>query len=356
MVNTNKNFAKKVISWYLKNKRSLPFRKSKDPYKIWLSEIMLQQTQVKTVIPYYTEWTKKFPTLKTVSLSNIDSLLKLWEGLGYYKRCINFYEASKIVIKNYNGKIPDKKKELLVLPGVGEYTASAILSIAFNKPYPVLDGNVKRVMSRIIGINKLSNLNLRRINRFLDQLICRSKPGDFNQGLMEIGALICRPINPRCTECPLNENCYAFAKGNPESFPAKTIRKSKPQYDVVVAIIWRDNKFYIQKRQKDKMLGGLWEFPGGIVDKGENPRIILRQKVFKECGTDLNILKKAGIVDHAFSHFTIRLCGYFCSEKKLPIKESANREWIKKENIKDYTFPKANHKLFRQLEIKNWDV
>jgi len=212
----------------------LPFRKSKDPYKIWLSEIMLQQTQVKTVLPYYTEWIKKFPTIKSVALSNIDSLLKLWEGLGYYKRCINFHKASKIVTHNYYGKIPDKKKELLALPGVGEYTASAVLSIAFNKPFPVLDGNVKRVISRIIGIKKLSNFNLRKIHRTLEGLICRSKPGDFNQGLMEIGALICRPINPSCKECPLNQNCYAFAQGHPENFPAKIIRKPKPQYDVVV--------------------------------------------------------------------------------------------------------------------------
>ena len=356
MISANKNFTQKVISWYLKNKRPLPFRKSKDPYKIWLSEIMLQQTQVKTVLPYYKRWIKKFPTLKTVSLSNIDRLLKLWEGLGYYKRCINFYKASKIVINDYNGKIPDRKKEFLALPGVGEYTASAVLSIAFSKPFPVLDGNVKRVMSRIIGLKKLSHFNLRKINKNLELLICKSRPGDFNQGLMEIGALICKPINPKCNKCPINENCYALRKGYPENFPAKSRRKLRPQYDVVVAIIWRGNKFYIQKRNPDKMLGGLWEFPGGIVNKGEDPKIILRHKVLKECGTDLNILKEAGIVDHAFSHFSIRLYGYFCSEKKLLIKESTTRKWIHKRNIKDYTFPKANHKLFRQLEIKNWNV
>ena len=356
MISANKNFTQKVISWYIKNKRPLPFRKSKDPYKIWLSEIMLQQTQVKTVLPYYKKWIKKFPTLKTVSLSNIDSLLKIWEGLGYYRRCINFHKASKIVIDNYNGIIPDKKKEFLALPGVGEYTASAVLSIAFSKPYPVLDGNVKRVISRILGIKKLSKFNIRKINKFLERSICKSRPGEFNQGLMEIGALICRPINPKCDECPLSEYCYALRMGYPGNFPAKSIKKSRPKYDVVVAIIWRDNKFYIQKRETHKMLGGLWEFPGGIVNEGENPKIVLRHKVFKECGTDIKIIKKVGIVHHAFSHFTIRLCGYFCIEKKLPIKESTNRMWIYKKNIKDYTFPKANHKLFMQLKTKNWDV
>lgn len=356
MIGAKKNFTKKVISWYIKNKRPLPFRKSKDPYKIWLSEIMLQQTQIKTVLPYYNKWIKNFPTLKSVSLSNVDSLLKFWEGLGYYRRCINFYKASKIVTSNYNGKIPEEKNEFLSLPGVGEYTASAVLSIAFGKPFPVLDGNVKRVMSRIIGIKKLSNFNLRKINKLLEKLICKLRPGDFNQALMELGALICRPINPKCDDCPLIKHCYAFKKGNPEEFPAKSKRKPRPELDVVVAIILRKNKFYIQKRETDKMLGGLWEFPGGIVKKGEDPKVILRRKVFKECGTDLKILKKAGIVEHAFSHFAIRLCGYFCLEEKKPIKTSITRKWICKDNIKDYTFPKANHKLFKQLEVKNWNV
>ena len=334
----------------------MPFRKSKDPYKIWLSEVMLQQTQVKTVLPYYTKWVKKFPTLKTVALSNIDSLLKLWEGMGYYKRCINFYNASVIVTNDYYGKIPTEKKEFLALPGVGEYTASAVLSIAFKKPFPVIDGNVKRVMSRIIGIKKLSRYNIVRINNYLEEVICKSNPGDFNQGLMEIGALICKPVTPKCYLCPIAEYCNAFKVGYPDKYPIRKKVKGIPHYNVAVAIIWRDKKFYIQKRETNKMLGGLWEFPGGIVNKGENMEEVLKKKVLEECGTELYINKEAGIVDHAFSHFTISLNSYFCSEKKNPIKQSSKRKWIYKKNIKDYTFPKANHKLFRQLEIKNWNV
>ena len=145
-----------MISWYAKNKRSLPFRMTKDPYKIWLSEVMLQQTKVKTALPYYNNWIKKLPTIESVSLSNLDILLKLWEGLGYYKRCNNFYKATKLVVRDFNSKIPKEKIQFMSLPGVGDYTASAVLSIAFNKPYPVLDGNVKRVMSRIIGIKTLT--------------------------------------------------------------------------------------------------------------------------------------------------------------------------------------------------------
>tara|TARA_Y100000768_G_scaffold184785_1_gene138342 strand:+ start:639 stop:1709 length:1071 start_codon:yes stop_codon:yes gene_type:complete len=350
----NKTFSYNVISWYARNKRSLSFRMTKDPYKIWLSEVMLQQTKVKTALPYYDNWIKKFPTLKSVSLSNLDSLLKLWEGLGYYKRCNNFYKATKIVVSDFNSKIPKEKSQFMSLPGVGEYTASAVLSIAFNKPYPVLDGNVKRVMSRIIGIKTLTNYNLKRINKFLNLVICKKNPGDFNQGLMEIGALICKPYNPVCRKCPINNFCYASKRRHPEAYPVKNKLKPRPHFNVAIAIIWRENKFYIQKRNVDQMLGGLWEFPGVIVKKGEDPELALKQKVYEECGVHAKIFKNVGFVDHAFSHFTIRLNGYFCIEKKHFLNENEGKKWILIKNIKNYSFPKVNHKLFKQLELNNW--
>ena len=327
---------------------------TKDPYKIWLSEIMLQQTRVKTALPYYDKWIKKFPTLESVSLSDLDSLLKLWEGLGYYKRCNNFYKAAKIIVSDFNSKIPKEKSQFMSLPGVGDYTASAVLSIAFNKPYPALDGNVKRVISRIIGIKTLTKYNLKRIKRFLDSRICKKNPGDFNQGLMEIGALICKPLNPACRKCPINNFCYASETKHPETYPVKNKLKPRPHFNVAIAIIWRKNKFYIQKRNPDQMLGGLWEFPGGIVKQGQNPELVLKQKVYKECGVHAKIFKNIGFVDHAFSHFTIRLNGYFCIEKKYSLNENKSRKWILIKNIKDFSFPKANHKLFKKLELTNW--
>ena len=343
-----------MISWYAKNKRSLPFRMTKDPYKIWLSEVMLQQTKVKTALPYYNNWIKKLPTIESVSLSNLDILLKLWEGLGYYKRCNNFYKATKIVVSDFNSKIPKEKSQFMSLPGVGDYTASAVLSIAFNKAYPVLDGNVKRVMSRIIGIKTLTKYNLKRIKNFLNLAICKKTPGDFNQGLMEIGALICKPYNPVCKKCPINNFCYALKKGHPEVYPVKNKLKPIPYFNVVIAIIWRKDKFYIQKRSTDQMLGGLWEFPGGIVNQGQDSELFLKQKVYEECGVQIKIFKKVGFVDHAFSHFKIRLNCYFCTEKKHFLDENETRKWISKKNIKNYSFPKANHKLFKKLELNNW--
>tara|TARA_B100000989_G_scaffold298138_1_gene286270 strand:+ start:179 stop:1249 length:1071 start_codon:yes stop_codon:yes gene_type:complete len=354
--NIKNTFHQHIISWYTNNKRSLPFRKTKDPYKIWLSEVMLQQTKVKTAIPYYNNWIKKLPTLESVSLSKLDSLLKLWEGLGYYKRCNNFHKATKLLVSDFNSKIPKEKSQFMSLPGVGDYTASAVLSIAFNKPYPVLDGNVKRVMSRVIGIKTLTKYNIKRINKFLNLVICKKNPGDFNQGLMEIGALICKPYNPVCKKCPINNFCYASKKRLPEAYPGKNKLKPRPHFNVAIAIIWRKNKFYIQKRSADQMLGGLWEFPGVIFKQGQDPEVALKQKVYEECGVHIKIFKNVGFVDHAFSHFKIRLNGYFCIEKKYFLDENENRKWILIKNIKNYSFPKANHKLFNQLELNNWYV
>ena len=327
---------------------------TKDPYKIWLSEVMLQQTKVKTVLPYYNNWINRFPTLESVSLSNFDSLIKLWEGLGYYKRCSNFHKATKFIVSDFNSKIPKDKNQFLSLPGVGDYTASAVLSIAFNKPYPVLDGNVKRVMSRIIGIKRLTKYNINRLKKFLSLEICKKTPGDFNQGLMEIGALICKPINPVCTKCPIEDFCYASKTNRPDSYPVKRKLKLRPHFNVVVAIIWRKDKFYIQKRRADQMLAGLWEFPGGIVNKQQNPELVLKQKVYEECGVHVKIIKKVGFVKHAFSHFTIKLSGYFCKEERHLLDENETRKWILIKNIKNYSFPRANHKLFNQFELNNW--
>ena len=354
MINTNKKFGDQVVLWYNINKRLLPFRNTKDPYKIWLSEIMLQQTRVSTVLPYYEKWINKFPTVKSLSHSNLDTLLKLWEGLGYYRRCNNFYKSIKIICDHHNGEIPSDKKTFLSLPGVGDYTASAVLSIAFNKPYPVIDGNVKRVLSRILGIKRITIYNKNRMINFLESTIHNKSPGDFNQGMMEIGSLICKPLNPLCYKCPLKGYCYSFKKGVPENYPLKAIPKSKPHYKVVVAIIWKNKKFYIQKRNLNKMLGGLWEFPGGKIDHGENAESGLIRKTYEECGASVIILKKVGSIKHAYSHYRMTLHCYFCKQKNHILKENFKGKWISKKDIKDYSFPKANHKLFQHLASNNW--
>ena len=241
-----------LLRWYDNNKRDLPIRLTKDPYKIWISEIMLQQTQMKTAIPYYIRWIDKFPTLESVAKAKSDRILKLWEGLGYYRRCLNFHKASKIVIDKYDGRIPSDYESFKALPGVGEYTVGAVLSIAFGVALPAIDGNVNRVMSRFNGIKNLTKRNKDILYNCIVSLFNKSDPGDINQALMEIGALLCVPKNPLCNKCPLSNNCKAFKNGNPELYPTKIKRLPKPHFTVVTAIIWRKEKFYIQKRIQKK--------------------------------------------------------------------------------------------------------
>ena len=349
-------FVSSILSWYKKEKRDLPFRGINDPYKIWLSEVMLQQTKVKTSIPYYQTWIQQYPTLKSVALADRERLLKIWEGLGYYSRCRNFHEATKIILERHNGLVPNNWEEFRSLPGVGEYTASAVLSIAFNKSFPVMDGNVKRVMSRVLGIRHFTKRNLTIIKNSLDKMIPSSCPGDFNQAMMELGAIVCAPKNPKCALCPISHYCKGFLLGSPESYPLLKKKKMIPHYTIVVGLIWRKNKFYIQKRGNKGMLAGLWEFPGGKVKNGESNHEALLREIKEECGVKPKIIKKIGTIKHAYTHFSITFHGYHCIENGQLINAQKYCEWITPEDINNFTFPKANHKIFTILNEQKWHV
>ena len=344
---------KTLLNWYDDNKRALPFRGSKDPYKIWLSEVMLQQTQVSTVLPFYNKWIRRFPGSFSLIKENFNTVLKYWEGLGYYRRCNNFYEANKIVVQDFKGRVPKEKTQFMTLPGVGEYTASAVMSIAFNQPYPVIDVNVKRVMARLLGIKNITFYNEKRIKRFLETNICKHNPGDFNQAMMDLGALVCKPTKPCCDDCPLQQNCYAYKSQNPEYYPIKKRSKKTPHYDISIGIIWRENKFYIQKRNIEKMLGGLWEFPGGKIKKSETKRMALKREIKEECGIQVKVLKRIGSVKHSYSHFKITIYCYYCKEIDASLKLNQNARMITFDEIKKYPFPKANHKIFKLFKYGN---
>tara|TARA_B100000287_G_scaffold413630_1_gene445359 strand:- start:493 stop:1557 length:1065 start_codon:yes stop_codon:yes gene_type:complete len=345
-----------ILSWYRREKRILPFRLTSNPYKIWLSEVMLQQTRVNTVIPYYNSWIKSYPSLASVAKAKISSLLKIWEGLGYYSRCKNFHKACKIVVNDFQGIVPSKLENFIALPGVGEYTAAAVLSIAYNKPYPVIDANVKRVLCRLLGIRNYSQYNKDRILRNLTKIIPQKYPGDFNQGIMEIGALICKSQNPDCKVCPVQQFCIANHRGCPERYPKKIKKKSVPHYEIVTGIIWRGNKFYVQKRDNNAMLGGLWEFPGGKVESDESYRTALIRELQEECGAIIKVCKKIGAVKHTYSHFSITLHLYHCIEDNNKIDLKPNMKWIKPNQVEMLPFPKANHKLFKILDESGWNV
>ena len=340
---------KNIIKWYGIHKRDLPFRKTSDPYKIWLSEIMLQQTQIKTAIPYYKRWIEKMPTLEHVVKSEEEDLLKLWEGLGYYNRLHNFYKAVNLVFNEYSGVIPNNYDKFSSLPGVGKYTAAAVLSIAYQKPYPAIDVNIKRVLARYLGIKNFTIFNKKKISKILNLSIEKFNPGQFNQAIMDLGALVCSPRNPSCFRCPIANNCKAYHSRNPEEYPIRLKKKVKPHYHVAAGLIWRGGTFYIQKRKSEGMLAGLWEFPGSKKRKGERLENALKRGIQKDCGISIKIINKIGRVEHVYTHFSITFHGFNCIEEGKKIVHSNKSNWIDKTEFNKYTFPKANHKLIKLI-------
>ena len=341
----------KLLNWYDLNKKDMPWRDTQDPYRIWVSEVMLQQTQVSTVIPYYKRWAQKFPNIKDLAEADIDDILKLWEGLGYYRRAHNLKSASEIVISKLNGLIPCNA-EFKNLPGVGDYIYAAVLSIAFNKPIPVIDGNVKRVFSRFYEQDLTNSTEIQKLQEKLLKLICQVRPGCFNQALMDLGREVCKPQNPKCQDCPISEKCKAYINKTVELYPHKTKKKKIPFFDVVVGYIENDEeKFIITKRPNDKMLGGLWELPGGKKEKGESLKNALIRELKEELNIEVSIHAKLGMIEHSYSHLKIKLHAYKCKiEKgKIEIRTAQELKWIQPKNIKQYSFPTANHKLFNQI-------
>ncbi len=303
--------------WYDRNKRVLPFRLSRDPYKIWLSEVMLQQTQIVTMIPYYNRWIKKYPNIKSLIKEPYDKVLKYWEGLGYYNRCLNFYKALKIIEEKHDGEVPKSYDEFRKLPGVGDYTAAAVLSIAYNKNHVLIDGNVKRVFSRYLGLKILSKHNLCRIKNILRQLMFRSNPGKFNQSIMELGAILCRKHSPKCRCCPLKYNCKAFLTNKVLEYPKALIKRRKPVVNFIGLIIVFKNQILIRKR-KSALLRGLWEFP---TIEGDSENIIenfLINIFDSEFRIEKRLIKRSGLIKHTFSHLIFKINFYELRIDKLP--------------------------------------
>ena len=346
-----KNTALKLLNWYNESNYLMPWRESPNPYNIWISEIMLQQTQVQTVKKYYNNWMKKYPSIYNLSHADIDDILKLWEGLGYYRRAHNILETSQIIVSEYNGNIPNSYKALIQLKGIGDYTASAILSIAFEKKYPAIDGNLKRVLSRLFIIKQNNRLQ-DNAKKYALQFMINNNPGDVNQAFMDLGREICLPKKPQCNICPLNLDCKAHTTDTIDKYPMKSLKKIKPSYDVRVGVIYKNNKFLISKRKKEGLLGGLWELPGGKKRKNETNYDCLHREIKEELNIDIKIQNKIGIIKHEYSHFKINLIGYNCNYKKGNIKPltSDGLAWIINKNIKNFAFPKSTIKLFNIMD------
>jgi A/G-specific adenine glycosylase len=318
---------------------------------VWVSEVMLQQTRVPTVIPYFKKFIKVFPDVFHLAKGTEAELLKLWEGMGYYNRVRNLHRAAMEIVKNWNGKIPDTYSDLISLPGIGDYVASAILAFGFKKIIPVVDGNVMRVMSRYLLIEEdLKTTHKTQVKQFLAESLDPEWGWQESEAFMELGALICLPTNPSCGKCPLHQECIAYQRGKQAVLPVKKKKRETPVVKVVVGVIMSEKFLYIQKRSNKSHLGGLWEFPGGKIETGEDSLSGLRREVKEETGMKIDAWQYIGNIKHEYSHFRIDMDVYFANLKKIIFSYHPEGKWISIENIEKYAFPKANHKIFKLLK------
>jgi A/G-specific adenine glycosylase len=343
-----------LIQWYRRHHRQLPWRETDDPYRIWVSEVMLQQTQIKTVIPYYQNFLRDFPDVKALANGNLQKVLKAWEGLGYYARARNMHRAAKVILEQHAGKFPDSWDTLRELPGVGDYIAAAVLSIAFNQPYAVVDGNVKRVLSRFYEISDPVNKSssYKTFKKAADGLLDHRFPGIFNQALMELGATVCKPKNPDCNHCPVRSRCRANQTGRVIQFPKRITTPKTPLFNIAVGVVYKNNHMLITRRKPEGLLGGLWEFPGGKIGKHETPEQACAREIKEEVNLSVAVTGHIAQVKHAYTHFKILMevfsCRYVSGEVKL--KGPVDFRWITLREIDQYPFPKANHKFIHLLD------
>ena len=347
--------SKQLLSWYDSNKASMPWRDDPNTYHIWLSEIMLQQTQVKTVIPYYYKWLQLFPTIYDVANADEQDILKAWEGLGYYSRAINFLDACKTVVNDYNGNIPTNQEDFLKLKGVGPYIDAAVRSIAYNDVVPTIDGNVNRVVARLLCLDNAVNKERSKIYDFLMDCIDKLRPGDFNQALMDLGREICKPKKPICNECPIINQCQAYQKNTIQDYPVKLKSKKIPHYNVAVGVIWKNNDILIAKRQLGGLLGGLWEFPGGKLSDSESAEECVIREIQEEVGINVEIKSFISTIKHQYSHFSISMDSFHCLyiDGDPQPKTSSEIKWISPLDIDKFPFPKANHKFINHIPDNN---
>jgi len=345
-----KAFADRLESWYGTHKRDLPWRRTSDPYRIWISEVMLQQTTVNAVIPYYKAWAVKFPNVRALARAPLQSVLKTWQGLGYYQRARNLHAAALRIVERHGGRLPADHAALLKLPGFGPYTAAAVASLAFGKPHPVIDANVRRVMMRILHLpGEADGRHDKAIDAALVRLMGRKAPGTFNQAMMELGALVCRPQTPLCAACPLPDLCAAYERGEPEVIP-KPRKRVTQKRKAVVGIIRKGTRVLIQQRPQKGLLGGLWEFPGGKVERGETLEQALRRELREELDAEVKDVRFLLEVKHTYTQFRIALYAYAVRLKEEPALEAGRRKWVTIKALRDYPVPSGSAKIVRYLE------
>lgn len=352
-----KRLPSRLLSWYRRNKRTLPWRDQlrADPYAVWVSEIMLQQTRVETVTPYFERWMRIFPDVRALADASEKDVLNAWEGLGYYSRVRNLHKAAGIVTDQHSGEIPRDLDELRKLPGIGRYTVGAIASIAFNMDAAALDGNIKRVYARLFDVNEPADspAGEKILWKLADENLPKGQAGDYNQALMDLGATICVPKNPRCLICPIMELCKARQNGTQEQRPVMKPKKAVPHYVHAAGVIIKRGKVLLSQRPSKGLLGGMWEFPNGRVN-GDPARelakalnrgykLVLRVKR----GGNIQNKKALGVVQHAYTHFKVTVYPFEC--ELVSISKNKNLEWIPLRELDDYPMGKIDRQIAKMI-------
>lgn len=368
------NFASALLSWYDTNRRDLPWRNNSEAYAVLVSEFMLQQTTVAAVIPRFEQWIKDFPTIEILASEEPETVLLKWEGLGYYSRARNLHLAAREIASKYGGKVPYNPVELKKLPGIGDYTAAAVASIAYGVRAPALDANNLRIWSRL-----LVSSDRKRITRIFSRVLPADRPGDFNQALMDLGTSTCTPKTPDCPQCPLAAWCRAYRGGRVSGFPPKKVRPETERIEAAIGVIVRDGKILVQKRPEGGLLAGLFEFPGGKVKETvdthvsecvnakerkeqsnpsthrahtharEAPEAAVIREVREETGLSVQIVEKLGVFTHAYTKFRVKLHVFICKSKAGTV-HNPTAKWVTLEELEGLAMPSVNRRIVKKLE------
>jgi len=342
------HIASRLLAWYQQNGRDLPWRGDDNPYAVWVSEIMLQQTRVETVIPYFEKWMQIFPTVDDLARASEKDVLNAWEGLGYYSRARNLHNAAKILVAEHNGQLPRDLNALRALPGIGRYTVGAIASIAFGMDEPALDGNLRRVYTRLFDVSEYADSSSGE--KILWSLAAQNLPkggaGDYNQALMDLGALICLPRNPSCQVCPLLGDCQSHENGTQEQRPVLKPKKEVPRYVHAAGVIFNEGKVLLVQRARDGLLGGLWEFPNGRVEG--DPARQLESALEIDYRIKVKKGEEIGVVKHAYTHFKVTEHVFRCDFVSLS--SNSNMRWVDLKELKDYPMGKIDRQIARMLD------
>jgi A/G-specific adenine glycosylase len=344
----------RLLRWYDQQARDLPWRQTNDPYAIWISEIMLQQTQVARVTEYFARWMARFPTVAALAAAPLDDVLHLWQGLGYYARARNLHRAAQQVVAEHGGALPADRDLLLGLPGIGRYTAGAIASIAFGAATAALDGNLKRVFARLAGVGIPINTSEgeRALWDIAEALVPPERAGDWNQALMDLGATICIPQTPRCLLCPLVGLCLAQAEGQQTVLPLKQAAKARPHHEAAAGLIWNEaGELLIAQRPLNVLLGGLWGFPGGQCLPDEPPDACLQRQVAADFGLTIEVGPPLTVVEHGYTHFTTRIHAFHCQHRggAPEPRQAIAWRWASPATLDTFAWPRTDQQMIEAL-------